>query len=315
MKPGTRRALTVARLFAVLAGLPLLVVWAAREAALSAGWHAGLAGGIALSLFSMLFFALRFGVAMRMVGIELGLVETLRIATRSLFYQWFVPFAVGGDVAKFVTLKARDHGGVAAAAGIVLDRVAGLAALVIVALTLYVALDPIDVALPRGPAVAGPTMLGAVSVLLLVLLAAVYLARRSGHLVRALGVLRRAGATLHAPAIANVLALSVLTHVSFAAAVWLGARGWGIDPGFAVVLFVLASSWTLQAVPLHLLGIGVADLAATALFVAVGLDPAQAVLVTSLQVGYRLLMAILGGAWDLLPSAAPAASGAATPPP
>jgi hypothetical protein len=103
-------------------------------------------------------------------------------------------------------------------------------------------------------------------------------------------------------------------HVSLGAAVWLGARGWGIDPGFALVLFVLSSTWTLQAVSLQLLGIGVADVAATALFVAVGLDTGQAVLMTSLQVGYRLLMALIGGAWDLLPAATPAVGAASQQP-
>jgi hypothetical protein len=49
------------------------------------------------------------------------------------------------------------------------------------------------------------------------------------------------------------------------------------------------------------LGAGTAELAGAGLYLALGLPGAAAVLMTSLFYSYRLIMALLGGLWDLLP--------------
>ncbi|CAN0504062.1 unnamed protein product, partial [Phaeothamnion confervicola] len=97
---------------------------------------------------------------------------------------------------------------------------------------------------------------------------------------------------------ALALAWSVAMHALLAGAVYVGSLGWGLALTYWQVLFVLASASVLQAVPASLLGIGVADVAGTGLYVALGLSLPDALLLVSLLYCYRLLAAVLGGLWE-----------------
>ena len=59
--------------------------------------------------------------------------------------------------------------------------------------------------------------------------------------------------------------------------------------------------------PVSVLGVGGAELAGTGLYLALGLPAAAAVLLSSIFYSYRLVMALMGGPWDLLPLPHPAA--------
>lgn len=107
-----------------------------------------------------------------------------------------------------------------------------------------------------------------------------------------LGIARR-----HLGRLALTLVVSVVMHAGLAAAVWLGGQASGVSLDYITVLFVLTCAWTFQSIPVQFLGIGAAELVATALYTAVGLTPATALFMTSLLVCYRLLMAVTGGAW------------------
>ena len=83
-----------------------------------------------------------------------------------------------------------------------------------------------------------------------------------------------------------------------AAALALPAQAWGLDITYRELLFVLAASSLLSAVPINVAGIGAAEIAGTGLYIALGLSSREAVLLVSLMYCYRLLFAVLGGLWD-----------------
>jgi len=293
MSPSTRRCLTGIRIAALGCGLPLIVWWAAQKATLAGGWHAGLVPGIALSQIGMLVYALRFRSVMRLVGIDLGVVETLRIATLGLFYQCFVPFAAGADLTKFLKLKARDHATVPVATGIVLDHLMGFMVLALLAAVLFTRYRPFEITLDPAR-----SLLALLAIVGLTVVLGWRLVRKHLPAIRSMcGLLVN-----QRQRVATAVLLAAIMHIFIAGAVWCAASSFALPIDYPTVLFVLSTASLFQAVPAQLVGIGVAEVAATGLYVAVGLSPAAAVLLTSVLVGYRLLMALIGGLWDLWPT-------------
>jgi len=277
-------------------GVAVLLAWAAREVGQGDGrlWNWFLLPGVLAGACSVGLFALRFRLVMAAIGIDLARRQALRITTLATFYHFFVPLAAGADLTKFVKLR-----GIAPAArplelagGIVLDHVIGLATLLVMALVLGLALAPATLALDLRAlgvaAIAG--MFGL----------AVMLRRRVDAAAAGHGELARE--PLRRRELAAAILLSGLMQCALAAAVWIGSRGWAIEVGYLDILLVLTTSLMLQAIPFNLAGVGAADLAGTGLYLALGLTPAAALLLVSLLYCYRLLAAVGGGLWDLLPA-------------
>ncbi len=265
--------------------------WQARPASLAVRWHALLIPGALLSLLSLLAYAARFRRVMHMLDLQFSLLDGLRIVSFAVFCQFFVPLGAGADLAKYMKLRglAPERRALLSAAGIVLEHLLGLVALVSIASVLFALLRPfaleVNIAL---------LVLGALTV---VALAAWVLLRAQGaagldgrHLLARLGSHKRDAAL--------ALLWSVLMHALLAGAVYVGSLGWGLALSYWQVLFVLASASVFQAVPANLLGIGVADVAGTGLYVALGLPLGDALLLVSLLYCYRLLAAVLGGVWE-----------------
>ena len=265
--------------------------WQARPASLAVRWHALLIPGALLSLLSLLAYAARFRRVMHMLDLQFSLRDGLRIVSFAVFCQFFVPLGAGADLAKYMKLRglAPERRALLSAAGIVLEHLLGLVALVSIASVLFALLRPL--ALEVNIAL---LVLGALTV---VALAAWVLLRAQGaagldvrHLLARLGSHKRDAAL--------ALLWSVLMHALLAGAVYVGSLGWGLALSYWQVLFVLASASVFQAVPANLVGIGVADVAGTGLYVALGLPLTDALLLVSLLYCYRLLAAVLGGVWE-----------------
>jgi len=73
-----------------------------------------------------------------------------------------------------------------------------------------------------------------------------------------------------------------------------------LEIGFWHILFVLSAASVFQAVPANVAGIGPAEVAGTGLYLALGVSWPAAVLLVSLLFSYRLLVAVIGGTWELL---------------
>ena len=96
--------------------------------------------------------------------------------------------------------------------------------------------------------------------------------------------------------------VSLIMHLLFASGVYLGSLGWHIPISWPDVLFVVATSLMFQAIPLNVAGVGATEMAASGLYLAIGLPLPAALLLTSLPVLFRLLAGVIGGVWDLLPA-------------
>ena len=274
-----------------LLGLLALSFWAWRQRppALSIGWHELMLPGASLALCSLFAYGARFRHVMRLVDLDLNRIESMRIVSFAVFCQFFVPVGGGAELAKFIKLRglAPQRRVLISAAGVALEHLIGLTVLVATASVLFGLFRPIAIE-------AAPLTL-VIAALLILALAAVVLLRK-----RALSA-RDLVAHLQAHQRDAVLALgwSLLMHVLLAAAVFVGSLGWAIPIGYWQILFVLSTAGVLQAVPANFLGVGVADAAGTGLYVALGLPLSNAVLLASLLIGYRLLVALLGGLWEL----------------
>lgn len=286
-RPGLRLAVAL-----LVATALLSWAWQARPANIALRWHALLIPGALLSLLSLLAYAARFRRVLHMFELPVGFIEALRIVSFAVCCQFFVPLGAGAELGKFLKLRglAPARRARISAAAIVIEHLLGLGALLIIAGVLFALLRPFALAV-NGILLA----LGGVAVLAL---AAVMLLRRQ----RIAGLdARQVLACLggHRYDACMTLAWSMLMHGLLAAAVYLGGLGWGIVIDYPAILFVLASAAVFQAVPANLVGLGVADVAGTGLYVALGLPLADALLLGSLLYCYRLLAALLGGAWEL----------------
>lgn len=276
-------------------GIAVLLIWAAREMANndSRWWNWFLLPGALAGALSVGLFALRFRLVMAAIGIDLARRQAMRITTLATFYHFFVPLAAGADLTKFVKLRhlAPAARPLEVAGGIVLDHVVGLVTLLLMALVLGLVLAPATLALDLRAL--GVAVVAAV-------LGWIIMQRRRARATRA-GRDLAPRAPLCRRALVTAVLWSVLMQCALAAAVWIGSLGWAIEVGYLDILLVLTTSLMLQAIPFNLAGIGAADLAGTGLYLALGLPPAAALALVSLLYCYRLLAAIGGGLWDLLP--------------
>ncbi len=294
----TTRCLSALKVVGVPLGVAALCYWAVQDRALRAG--SGLNGmlllGTVVSQISAALFALRLRRVMRIVGVRLGVLEGFRINTQALFYGFFVPFAPGSDVARYVQIRriAAKPAARLAAGGLVLDHLIGVATLLSIAITLWV------VAKPIASDVAGDSLVTWLPLALLALPALAVIALRSDRLTGLRRVVTRIPA--HGADLVHACLLSATMQILLALAVFIGSRGWHIDVGYLDLLFVLTGSLVFQAIPVNLAGIGVADVAGTGLYLALGLPASDALLLVSLLYFYRLVLALVGGLWQMLPA-------------
>lgn len=296
------RWLNAARVAAPLVGVPVLVTWCISEQALALDdtLSAGFVGGLALVFLAFALLGLRFVLILGALGMHLDYVASLRMNLLGMFYYFFVPFAIGADLARFIKLKARDHPTVDAGAAIIIDHMAGLSALIIISTGLLFAYHPIaftlDMSLLQGLALAG--FAAFVTCLVIYRKRALFTRWRKqfDHVERILGHLGKAWWSL---GIATVL--SIVMHVLIATGVWMGSANWAFGLGYVEILFTVATAQIFQAVPINFGGIGATEVTATSLYLALGLPLSAAILMVSLAYVYRLATAIAGGLWDLLP--------------
>ncbi|HMM76099.1 MAG TPA: lysylphosphatidylglycerol synthase domain-containing protein [Gammaproteobacteria bacterium] len=274
-------------------GIGCLLYWATQEETLRQqarlGWE--LSAGALLSLVAMGPLALRFKHALKVAGFALRGAQSLRINALSAFYHFFVPLSIGAELTKFVQLKMThpERGALGLTAAILLDHVLGFAALLAILIALFTGervLDgPIDV---RWIALAVIVVNG-----LLLTLAWQCRARLRASLRDILERLMT-----HRLDAAAAVGWSIAMQALMAAALLLPAQAWGMAIEYREFLFVLAASSLFAAIPLNVAGIGAAEIAGTGLYIALGLNSREAVLLVSLMVCYRLLFAVLGGVWD-----------------
>lgn len=102
-----------------------------------ARWNWLLAGAFVAGLETF-FGALRWRVFLGVVGLKIGFWDTVRLFYLGLFFNTFLPGSVGGDAVKALALIGRGEPKTAALFSVILDRLSGLIALLIMGSLLLV---------------------------------------------------------------------------------------------------------------------------------------------------------------------------------
>lgn len=296
-----RRFLTAARALFTLIGLGVLFYLLASAGIVSdlARADTAILLGLALSQAAGVLLAMRLGAVLRCFQIRLRLIDLWRIHLQSIFYYVFLPFGLGADVARFAKIAERspDASRWSVAAGVLLDRMLGLATFLLLAAAsapLVLSSGILCIDIPPWLMVTVPAVLGLLAVAALL---------RWRHRVD----LRRISQSIRdrKRTIAAALLLSIAMQTLMASAVYAAARSLSIDIGPLTVLFVVAAGAAIQAIPATVAGAGMGEVAAASLYVAMGLSWREAVLLAAIDYGYRLLTAIMGGLWELFRIGAP----------
>lgn len=240
-----------------------------------------LATGCLLTLISFGCYAARFRASMRIVGLRLTLPQAFQLCARALFFHCLMPLSVGNDVTRYALCQAAAPALTPRriAGGIVLDHALGTIALLLLA----AASAGYFVSAPVLPWLALTALAGGGLALLF---------RRPGswELAR---LQRQRRAVLEA------LCLSLVMHGLLAWAVFHTATAGGLSVGWLEVLAVMAIGSLLQIVPMNFGGLHLGDVAATGLYVALGHPLADALALGSLAYCFRILLALVGGGFEL----------------
>ncbi|MGD9601308.1 MAG: lysylphosphatidylglycerol synthase domain-containing protein [Gammaproteobacteria bacterium] len=287
-----QQILALLRTTGVLAGLLYLCRTLGNESALRAIGQSGpLAAGFGLTIASFACYAARFRASLRCASLEIGFGTAFRVCARALFHHCFVPLSIGNDLSRFLLARAARPGMASGpvARAIVGDHAIGTAALLLLAgAGMGVFVDT------RGWPAIVPLAAGAIVV------AGVLLARRD----RAGALHRLAPLFARRRPLAEALLCSLAMQALLAAAIHVVATAAGLDASWHVVLAVNACGSLLQVIPFNLGGLHLGDVAATGLYVWLGLSFGDALVLGSLAYVARLSVALIGGVLDAVPHAA-----------
>lgn len=336
MRPAPKQSLfLLARLLLIAAGVGY-ILWTVRwndyaavpPGAVEAVTHLGLrslmaearwgwlAAGLALTAPIVPLQALRWWLLMRCRSLPVGYFATLRLTLVGLFFNFCVPLGSnGGDVVKaYGAARAVRGAGAGAEAGerdlppgakttavisVVLDRIAGLLGLLILAAV-------------AGPLAGGGPVARRVTLTVWVILGAV----AAGAFVylnpwtrRALGIellTTRVGAVQsldravvgyrhHRGALAAAVALSVPVHVCLAVATALAGYAIGVPTALVTLVAALPIVFLTGALPITVLGLGVMEPAAAALLEGSGTTFNQIVAMLMAYRAFLLVYGLFGG--------------------
>ena len=260
--------------------------------------------------------ASRLGLLLRSQQVALPFPRALRICIMAVPFGYVVPGGVGGDVMKVATLAAATPGrGVELAAVVLVDRVVGLASLLIVALAAALAAPSFHAAPAGLRLAASAAALGLVAILVAMRFAWSPAVRQSG-LYRWIttraplhDAARRALDALfsfrgHIGALALALSITMLGHVLLAGFFVLGARTLIPAAPAGTVVWVSLLALVANVLPLTPGGLGVGEAAFAAAFRLAGYNGGAELLVLW-RIGV-LPFAVLGA---LLYALSPAARG------
>ena len=241
-----------------------------------------------------------------LVGRSAGAFADLRLAVRivfvAIFGAQFLPTALAADAVRVALLARAGVPAARAVGAVALDRTAGLLSLLVLMAASAFALAgrlppdwPVDAlrALPLAgiAAIAG------------ILFAGGRLASRlegRGRLAVLAPPLRDAGRLARSGAAPAALGLGLAIYGAGAAAIWLLARGAGVEIGFLWVLGFLPVVVLATHLPVSIAGWGVREAAVVVLFGLVGIGSGEAFAVSVLWGAAVLAAAMLGGAlWAL----------------
>lgn len=291
---GRSPSLVVLKVVLISGGLFLLMRWALQrlpgDTLVLDPWS--VTGAVALNQLALFAAAWRLQATLKAFGVRIGRGQAIRIHLQSLFYFFFVPMSVGLEIARFLKIRALDPDVSVKRLflALLLDRVLGLLAAVIVAGALLPAVMP-----QLLPKIWHPGWGAALAVLLLGVSLAVSLHQPfRRQIARAATAVAVAVGCLHV-----LISLSLAALLLVCASVYLVAVGAHIDIGLAALTFALSTALLGMTLPVSMLGITLGEAGGTGILVFLGLNTASALLLVSVAFTGRLLGALQGGIIEL----------------
>ncbi len=265
--------------------------------------------GLALIFGSLLCSALRWQLLLQRIGLRLRVRRALGIYLIGHFFNAFLLGTTGGDLVKAVwaTREMPDRK-VEAAGSVILERLVGLAVLLVLAVVGMLVRWPVFVA---SMGVWGRTVLaGSLLALMggggamLVLAGRTFLGRR--YLAASAGWRRRfprlerlrvaASACLQfSPAVAAAWGYSLLSHGCSILSWYAFGRALGLAVSFWDCLLLVPAILLVQSLPLTPGGVGLREWATVALFGVRGVAPAAALALALISFAGALCWSLVGG--------------------
>lgn len=257
--------------------------------------------GLGFFLIQAVLNAERWRGLVRNSGAFLGFFDAVRIYLEGLFFNQALPTSVGGDIVRAYRVTRLQHPVQQAINGVLLDRLCGIASLLLVILTAQPAFWAL---VPDGRARIGYLSLplgGLIIIVVFLFLHRFPFWRRVGLLLKGIKDFTHLAWRLALTPSASVPALTLgfLGHCAVVSGAWALARSIGMDVGWMECFVVVPAALLFTMVPVSIAGWGVREGAMTAGFALIGAD-ATGGLAVSVMIGLTLLVVgLIGGTFWL----------------
>ncbi|RTL61197.1 MAG: flippase-like domain-containing protein [Hyphomicrobiales bacterium] len=287
-------------------GITIAILWFLVNRLSTGGMLASLLGiapwaiTLCLSLvtFQLILSALRTQVILSESVSSVDVPTMIRISFAGAFYSQTMVSFVGGDAARIMLLAQHGVPATVSSYVIVLDRLVGLAAQLLVLLAVSPALLLMRVDVSLYGSVWAFALAGLVCVCGIAFFAHLpqSVVGRDGFVARHLRGLSDMNITImrNRASLIRTILLSTAIVVINMVCIYVYFRGIGVDVGAMNVLVISPAVFLVSMLPISIAGWGVREGAMSAGFALVGVDPAQS-LVVSIAFGLTLALVSLPG--------------------
>ncbi len=265
---------------------------------------------VAMYALGYLISTLRWQRLLLAEGLHIPFWRLALVYFEASFFSLFLPTLIGGDIVRGYTIYRMTQGQDASIASIVVDRLAGFAALVAIALASLAAAyrnirDPqvavmilaVAAAFAGGLGILLNARIMAWALRVLSLLGLHRFHARLEGLVGAIHRYRR-----HRPALGQALLLSVLLQALIIVTYYLVSAGLHLHVSIAYFFLFVPLITVAAMLPVSVAGLGVREGGVVYFFAKVGVDPAVALSMSLVWFSLTLLVSSLGGLAFLLDS-------------
>lgn len=254
-------------------------------------WGAGLAILVAVQFVA----ALRWALLARPVGFDLPLQVFVRRYFEGLFFNLVLPTSIGGDVVKAYRLSDKAAGRILAACTVLADRVAGLTALAMIALTAWAG--------RRYSLSLVPTLLVGAGLSGAVFLASAAVVGNLGRLARMLPTVRPVEAAVarllpyqqRPSLVSSAIGWGLVVQVGGVLSVACVGRALGVDVGMPTWFAVVPLVNLMMVLPISIGGVGVREGMLSVLLAPFGVPKETAVAIGLLATLSTVVCGLLGG--------------------
>jgi uncharacterized protein (TIRG00374 family) len=278
------------------------------------------AAALGFYVVSQLVFVARWSLLLKVQSIEIGFWPAVRLHFLGLFYNNCLPSLIGGDLLRAWYVTRHTDKKLESALSVFVDRVVGLAGMVIMALCSYCFIPAERPKEQFESPFSGTSLLQhltdykwvLVGIGLVLVIAAAAVAcsvKLRGLLRRWMQLLRQRGAAGLSKVVAAIgiywnkklalvcaLLLTFCCQGIFIVGMWLVGRGIGITAPMKYYFIFFPISWLLGALPISVGGVGITELWLKAMFIGVCAVSSEHALALALCQRLVMLFASLPGA-------------------